>query len=220
MNGLELDNWIYPLIENSRNGKIQKGTPGFLDASGEISVLEIPAKVDRGMGDVHPAGNPHYILSPYAMRKVFQSVLEFMSQNSPEHKDAFKKNAEAYLKQFDLKIDQWQKKLKPLAGTRIVSFHSSWIYFFNDFGLESGGYMEPVPGIAPSPAHTLELIEKIKKENTKIIFKETFYADDTPALIAEKTGAKVVVLPISIGGSASAQDYFSLIDTLVNGVQP
>jgi zinc/manganese transport system substrate-binding protein len=216
INGLDLDPWIYPLIANSRNSKIQKGAEGYVDASDGIMVLEIPTtKIDRSQGDGHPYGNPHYTLSPTAMRSAFKNILKAMIHNFPEHQKLFEKNGQTYLAMMDNKIIEWKSILKKLPNKKIVSYHNSWAYFFNDFGLESGGYMEPKPGIMPSPAHTAELIARMKNEKTQIILKETYFSDSTPRFIAEKTGATVLEVPTSTGGNSQAQDYLALIDYLV-----
>lgn len=216
VNGLELDSWIQPLILNSRNSKINPGSAGYLDLSEGVQVLEIPKfKVDRSMGDLHTQGNPHYSLSPRVMRLVFLRIEKKLSEIDPAHTEFFHANAEAYLKLLDKKIIEWKILTQKLQDRRIVTFHSSWAYFFQEFGLESAGFMEPKPGVSPSPAYTAELIEKIKKEKIKIIFKEEYFSDSVPNFIAEKTGAKVISVPTLVGGSKTADSYIGLIDTLI-----
>lgn len=219
VNGLDLDAWIYPLITNSRNSKIQKGSAGYVDASEGITVLEIPAtKIDRSQGDVHPYGNPHYNLSPTAMRIAFKNILSAMIRNFPEHQKLFENNGQVYLKKLDNKILEWKNTLKRTSPQKLVSYHNSWAYFFNEFGLESGGFMEPKPGIMPSPSHTSTLIERIKNEKTKMILRENYFSDSTPRFIAEKTGARVLDVPTNTGGNAQAVDYLSLMDYLVQSI--
>ena len=214
INGLELDNyWIASLMENSRNPKIQKDQAGFVDASQAIQVLEVPqVKVDRSMGDVHAMGNPHYSLSPVQMKIAFNNILQGLKKIAPEQSTKFQNNANAYLKKLDLKIAEWKQQLKALPNKKMVSFHSSWIYFFSDMGLEEGGYLEPKPGIAPSPKHLQELIERMKKEKTRVILKENFYSDEIPNFVAEKTGAEVVEVPVY------SEDYIGLMDLIVKKI--
>jgi len=220
INGLDLDNWIYPLITNSRNSKVQKGSNGFIDPSTVIKVLEVPkTKVDRSQGDVHPYGNPHYNLSPRNMRLAFLSILNAMIKNYPQYQKEFSANGQTYLNTLDQKIAQWQEKLKNKKDLRIVSFHNSWSYFFDEFNLQSGGYMEPQPGIAPSPVHIAELIEKMKIEKTTIIFKEIYFSHQTPEFLADKTGAKVIAVPTYVGSIPEAKDYIALIDYLVDRIE-
>lgn len=219
VNGLDLDAWIYPLITNSRNSKVQKGASGYVDASNGIAILEVPTtKIDRSLGDVHPYGNPHYNLSPSAMRIAFKNILETMIRNYPEQQKFFENNGQAYLRKLDNKITEWKYSLKNIPSKKLVSYHNSWAYFFNEFGLESGGFMEPKPGIMPSPTHTAELIEKMKSENTKMVLKENYFSDSTPRFIAEKTGARVLEVPTSSGGNDLAQDYISMIDFSVKKI--
>jgi len=219
INGLDLDIWIYPLILNSRNPKVQKGVVGFIDASEGIEVLEAPVtKIDRSMGDVHPYGNPHYNLSPTAMRIAFSHILYSMMKTYPQHEKVFEKNGQDYLKKLDAKIIEWKNNLKKIPQKQIVSYHNSWSYFFNDFGLKSGGYMEPKPGIMPSPSHSAELIKRMNNEKTNIILKEVYFSDSTANFIADKTGAKVIEVPTSSGGNDQTPDYISLIDFLVQSI--
>lgn len=214
INGLELDNyWIAPLMENSRNPKIQKGMPGFVDASEGIQVLEVPqGKVDRSMGDIHAGGNPHYNLSPVQMRLVFLLILESLKKTAPEQAAYFQKNAETYLRKLDSKISEWKTQLKTLPNKKIVSFHSSWIYFFKDMGLDEGGYLEPKPGIAPSPKHLQELVERMKKEKSQVILKESFHSDEIPNFVAQKTGARVEEVFVY------SEDYIEMIDRIVKKI--
>ncbi len=220
INGADLDYWISPLIEKSRNPNIRKGTSGCIDASQGIPLLEVPAtKVDRSMGDVHPYGNPHYNLSPAAMRIAFRHIADAMSARYPDYADYFQQNALAYEKKLDAKISEWKGLLKNSQETGIVVYHNSWSYFFNEFHLTAAGYIEPKPGLSPSPTYLNELIQKVNaQKKSGVILKETYENSDIAKYVASKVGYSVEEVPTYVGGTKEASDYISMVDTIVKTI--
>ncbi len=205
--GMELDQWAPQIIDGSRNDKID-----VVDLSQGVKKLEVPEHVDASLGDVHRFGNPHYWLDPRNMYVLAGEVVDALAKVSPADVTTFRTNADAYLKLLDGKIAAWQAEMKPFAGEKIITFHKSWSYFANWLGLTVAGEIEPKPGIAPSPSHTAELIDLVRKAGIKVIVVEPFYDLDAPNQIARVTGAKVIVLPTSSGGIDQATNYISLID--------
>jgi zinc/manganese transport system substrate-binding protein len=212
--GLELEiGWLPPLITQSSNPRIQVGAPGYFDASRFAKILELPTgQVTRAEGDVHPLGNPHYWLDPDNGLRIAKGIQNKLSEMRPndaayfaQHYDAF----EQHLKQSD---QQWQAQMKPYAGRKVVTYHRSWPNFAEHFGLNVVGYVEPRPGIPPSPQHTVELIGQMKRDGVKIIMVEPYFDLKTPNSIARDTGAQVVVLMPSVGGEKEITDYFKLFD--------
>lgn len=215
-NGLELEvGWESSIIEGSRNPKIKVGTDGHLDASKGIQPLEIPQMVDRSMGDIHPLGNPHYLLDPINAKIVARNITERLSKIFPTQAEYFQQN----LLEFDQKIDQklmkWQDKLVSYKGEKVIAYHKTWSYFAPRFGLEIAGQLEPKPGIPSSASHLEEVIQIIKDNEVKVILQENIYNDGAARFVAERTGAYVVKAPISVTGTKEASDYFALIDTIV-----
>ena len=216
--GRELEiGWLPPLITSSRNSKIQPGAKGYLDASLNVKILEIPTgQITRAMGDVHPSGNPHYWLDPDNGRKIAQAIRDKLSELSSGDKAYF---AQRYA-DFDRRLTDAQKKwdvtMAPYKGTKIVTYHRSWPNFVERFGLEVIGYVEPKPGIPPSPSHTLELIDEMKKQGVKLILVEPYFDQKTPRAIATQVGGKVLVLAPSVGGTKEATDYIQLFEYDVN----
>jgi zinc/manganese transport system substrate-binding protein len=212
--GRELEvSWLPPLITQSRNPKIQPGNPGYLDASLNVKILEIPTgAITRAMGDVHPLGNPHYWLDPENGRRIAKTVQGKLAQLAPADAAYF---AQRYT-EFDRKLadgeKRWKAALAPYKGLKIVTYHRSWPNFAEAFGLDVVGYVEPKPGIPPSPAHTLALIEEMKRQNIKIILVEPYFDLKTPNAIARDTGARVLVMPPSVGGVKGATSYIQLFD--------
>lgn len=217
--GLELEiGYEELIIDGSRNSKIRIGQHGHLDASEGVYLLEVSTttKIDRSMGDVHPMGNPHYWLDPLNAKVVASNIANRLSWISPKDAIYFKENLLDFNRKIDKKLIEWKKKLAPFEGKKITIYHRSWPYLTNRFGLIVACELEPKPGIPPSPGHLKEVIEKMKQENIKIILMEVFYNEKPARFVAQATGAKVAIVPNSVGGTKEANDYFSLIETIVD----
>ncbi|HEV2669163.1 MAG TPA: metal ABC transporter substrate-binding protein, partial [Blastocatellia bacterium] len=212
--GLDLEiGWLPPLITQSTNPKIQVGAPGYFDASRFAQILETPTgQVTRAEGDVHPLGNPHYWLDPQNGLRIAKGIRDKLSEMRSTDAAYFAQRYSAFeqhLKQADQK---WLEEMKPYAGRKIVTYHRSWPNFAKHFNLNVIGYVEPRPGIPPSPQHTFELIKQMKGDNVKIIAVEPYFDLKTPNAIARDTGGQVVVLIPSVGGEKESTDYFKLFD--------
>lgn len=205
--------WLPPLIQQSRNARIQVGASGYLDASLTAKILEIPTgQITRAMGDVHPLGNPHYWLDPENGRRVAKAILDKLSAAAPADASYFA----ARYAEFDRRLTEaekrWDATMAPYRGLKIVTYHRSWPNFADRFGLDVVGYVEPRPGIPPSPRHTIDLIAEMRRQSIKIVFVEPYFDLKTPQSIGRETGAKVLVMPPSVGGEKEITDYFKLFD--------
>src|SRR6202163_563480 len=212
--GLELEiGWLPPLITQCSSSRIQVGGPGYLDASRFARILELPTgQVTRAEGDVHPLGNPHYWLDPENGFRIAKGIADKLSEMRPEDAAYFAQryaDFEQRLKQAD---QRWLAEMKPYEGRKIVTYHRSWPNFAEHFHLNVVGYVEPRPGIPPSPQHTVELIQQMKRENVKVIVVEPYFDLKTPNSVARETGGQVLVLPPSVGGEKEITDYFKLFD--------
>jgi zinc/manganese transport system substrate-binding protein len=212
--GRELEiGWLSPLLTSSRNSKIQPGSAGYLDASSTVRILEIPTgQITRAMGDVHPLGNPHYWLEPGNGRRMAQAIRDKLSELSPNDKALFAQRYADFDQRLAAAEKRWDAAMAPYKGTKIVTYHRSWPNFMERFGLEVMGYVEPKPGIPPSPAHTIDLIGEMKRQGAKLIVSEPYFDLKTPQAIANQTGGKVLVLAPSVGGAKEASDYIKLFD--------
>ena len=216
--GRELEiGWLPPLLTSGRNAKIQPGNKGYLDASQNVRILEIPTgQITRAMGDVHPLGNPHYWLEPGNGRRMAQSIRDALSGLSPADKAYFAQRYTDFDQRLAAAEKRWDAAMAPYKGTKIVTYHRSWPNFMERFGLNVMGYVEPKPGIPPSPSHTLELIEDMKQQGAKLIVVEPYFDLKTPQAIAGQVGGKVLVLAPSVGGAKEATDYIQLFEYDVN----
>jgi zinc/manganese transport system substrate-binding protein len=216
--GRELEiGWLPALITQSRNSKIQPGGPGYLDASANVKILEIPTgPINRGMGDVHPSGNPHYWLDPDNGRRIAQAIKDKLSELSPGDRPYFDQRYADFDKRLAEAQKRWDAAMAPFKGTKIVTYHRSWPNFADRFGLNVVGYVEPKPGIPPSTSHTVSLIAEMKRQQIKVILVEPYFDKKTPNAIARDTGAIVLDMPPSVGGVAGASDYIKLFDYDIN----
>jgi zinc/manganese transport system substrate-binding protein len=212
--GLELEiGWLPPLITQSGNGKIQPGGQGYLDASQFAEILEIPqGNVTRAEGDVHPMGNPHYWLDPDNGRRIAKGIAAKLSAMDPGDQAYFQQREQDFEKRLAEADKKWMAQMAPYRGRKVVTYHRSWPNFAKHFGLDVIGYIEPRPGIPPTPSHTIELVGLMKREGVKIELIEPYFDLKTPNSIASMVGGKVVVLMPSVGGKPEITDYFKLFD--------
>src|SRR2546422_4275756 len=212
--GLELEiGWLPPLITQSSNPRIQVGAPGYLDASRFAKILEIPTgQVTRAEGDVHPLGNPHYWLDPDNGLRIAKGIQNKLSEMRPNDAAYFAQRYDAFEQRLKQSDQLWLAQMKPYAGRKVVTYHRSWPNFAEHFALNVVGYVEPRPGIPPSPHHTRELIGQMKRDGVKLILVEPYFDLKTPNSIARETGGQGVVLTPPVGGEKEITDYFKLFD--------
>lgn len=212
--GLDLEKWLPQLIDGSRNTNIQ-----VIDLSQDIEKKEVPAtKMDARYGDVHPYGNPHYYLDPVDVKTMVDEIYNALSTQDPGNAEYYKKNYDDYIKRLDAKIEEWDKKMDKVKGEPVVFFHSSWIYFADQYGIKIAGYVEPKPGIPPTPSHNAEVINLIIKGRIKLIVMENYYSDSAPKQISELTGVKVIKVPVGVYGMDGIDSYFKMMDYIVNQI--
>jgi ABC-type Zn uptake system ZnuABC Zn-binding protein ZnuA len=212
--GRELEiGWLPALINQARNAKIQQGANGYLDASLTAKILEIATgAVTRAEGDVHPQGNPHYWLDSDNGRRIARAVRDRLSLIDPGSAAVFAQREADFERRLGEAEQRWKAAMAPYKGLKVVTYHRSWPNFAEAFGLDVVGYVEPKPGIPPSPSHTLALIQQMKRDNIKIIIIEPYFDPKTPNSIGSQTGAHVVTLAPSVGGEKEVTDYFKLFD--------
>lgn len=212
--GLDLEiGWLPSLLDQSRNSKIRPGGPGYLDASAHVEILDRPTgAVNRSMGDVHPMGNPHYWLDPGNAIRVAMEVRGRLAQIDPQGAAYYSQRLESFRQRVIDANERWTAMLAPYKGAKVVTYHNSWPNFVRRYRLNVVGYIEPKPGVPPSPSHTFDLIQLMKRQGVKVIMVEPYFDMRTPQAIAAKTGAKVVVMQPSVGGTPDVNDYFKLFD--------
>ena len=222
--GLEMEHAFLPaLLEASRNPKIQRDQPAYIDCSVYVTPLEVPTRLDRSLGDIHPMGNPHFNLDPGNGKNIVRAIVDGLSQNYPEYAATFKKNGDAYTAKLDEAIARWRREAAPLKGKKFVSYHPDLIYFAERFGMIQFGTIEIRPGIDPTPSHVADLIERMRQNKVDLVIRELHYPAGLASTVAQSTGAKLVELPAMVRGVPEAKDHISFVDynvrTLVKAVK-
>jgi zinc/manganese transport system substrate-binding protein len=212
--GLQLEiGWLPPLITQSGNPKIQVGATGNLDASQFAEILDIPqGTVTRAEGDVHPLGNPHYWLDPDNGRRIARGIANKLADLDPGDSAFFQQRFQDFDKRLSAAEQKWDAAMKPWRGQKVVTYHRSFPNFAKHFGLQVIEYVEPRPGIPPTPGHTIAVIQLMKRENCKVVLVEPYFDLKTPQSIGRETGAQVVVYLPSVGGEKQVTNYFELFD--------
>lgn len=223
--GLELDQWAYALAEGARNPGVMAGAPGFVDCSKDVHVLEVPiGKVDRSMGDVHPLGNPHYWLDPENGKVIAKNILDGLQRVDPQNAGVYQKNHDAFCAKLDRAIAQWKEIAAPLKGKQVITYHKSWSYFLNAFGMQASDYVEPRAGVPPSPKHVQDLISKIRARKISLLLVDPYFDIRLPQKIEAETDADLVILAPSVGAIPAVKDYIGLfeynLDRIVSEVKP
>jgi zinc/manganese transport system substrate-binding protein len=217
--GLELEiGYLPPLLDQARNSKIRPGAEGFLDASTGCDIVRPLTAVTRAMGDAHPQGNPHYWTDPANGFVIARALAAKLTSLDPAGKELYAKNLASFEGRLAAKVKEWDAKLAPFAGAKIVTFHDSWPNFAKHFRLEIAGHVEPKPRIPPTPSHTLEIINLIRDQKIRAILVEPYFDQKTPQSIAEQSGAKALVFYPSVGGKPGLDDYFAVFDADVDAL--
>jgi zinc/manganese transport system substrate-binding protein len=218
--GAELEiGWLPALMQQSRNARIAAGAPGRVIASLGVTMLEVPATLDRSQGDIHAAGNPHFLVDPVNAKIVAQNIAVALALNDAADAEYFQANLNKFRDTIEAKLAEWQAKLAPFKGVPVVAYHNSWLYFAGRFGLEIDLFLEPKPGIPPSPAHLTEVIAQMKARQARVIIVDPYLNRKTAETVARATGATVVDVTQFPGGVKGAgPGYFELMDYLVNSL--
>ena len=211
--GLDLETgWSPSLLSSSRNSKIQKGSPGYVDASEGVGLLQIPNAVNKSEGDIHIYGNPHYWLDPLNGKVIARNIVNGLERIDPDNKSFYENNLQAFFQKIDDKLVEWQTKMAPYRGSKIIAYHNEWCYFEKRFGLEVVDFMEPKPGIPPSPSQLVKVIKEVAANKIKVIISSPYFSTSSSDVVAKQTGAKELTLATSVSGFDSIKDYFGLFD--------
>jgi zinc/manganese transport system substrate-binding protein len=220
--GLDLETgWSPQLLSSSRNPKIQKGSEGYVDASVGVTLMQVPSSINRGEGDIHIYGNPHYWLDPVNGKQIAKNICDALKKISPENKSLFEANLTAFNTKIDSKLKEWTLKMSPYKGSKIIAYHNEWCYFEQRFGLIILDFLEPKPGIPPTPTQLVKIISEVKANNIKVVITSPYFTTSSSDVVSSQTGAKTVVLGTSVGAFDGINDYFDLfeydVDKLIQG---
>jgi zinc/manganese transport system substrate-binding protein len=211
--GLDLEQgWVPPLLNSARNDKILKGAAGYVDASVNMPLLEVPSSTSREQGDIHICGNPHYWMDPSNGKVIAQNIYDALVRLRPESRAYFADNLARFNEQVDAKIAEWEERMRPYRGTKIIAYHNQWPYFEEHFGLEIVDFLEPKPGIPPTPSQLAKVINIMDQQDIHVIIIAPYYRKDSAELVARRTNGRVVTLASSVEAFPEVKTYFDLFD--------
>lgn len=211
--GLDLETgWSPQLLTSSRNPKIQKGAAGYVDASENIPLLQVPSSANRGEGDIHIYGNPHYWLDPLNGKIIARNIANGLERVDPANKSYYEANLKSFNDKIDAKMKEWAAKMAPFKGSPIIAYHNEWVYFEMRFGLHIVDFMEPKPGIPPTPSQLVKVIDEVKSNKIKVIISSPYFTTSSSDVVAKQTGVKVLTLATSVSAFDSIKNYFDLFD--------
>jgi len=222
--GFDCEHAFLPaLLEASKNPRIQIDRPGYVDCSKGIVPLDVPKTTEHYAGDVHPYGNPHYMLDPVLAKTALGNIYNALVEFAPQHKAEFTRNRDTYLATLNAKIVEWKREAKSLKEVKFISYHEEWNYFAARFGMDYFGTVELKPGVDPTPRHIEALVSSMKTSHVPVVVREPQFPEKVPKLIAEQTGATMITLPIMPGGMPQTETYIKMMDyiihTMVTAVQ-
>jgi zinc/manganese transport system substrate-binding protein len=218
--GAELEiGWLPALLDQARNPKLTAGAPGHVACAQGVHLLEVPSALDRSQGDIHAAGNPHYLVDPLNAKIAAQNIANAFCALDEKNSELYRANLKKFDDAIDAKLAEWEKQLAPFKGQQIVSYHNSWLYFGTRFGLNVDLFLEPKPGVPPTPSHLADVILKMKTDKVHVILVDCYLNRRTADSVASKTGAKVIEVTQFPGGVKGTEGgYLALMDYLVNSV--
>ena len=214
--GSELEiGWLPLLFTQGGNDRVQPGSRGYIEASQYVVKLEVPRVIDRSLGDIHPAGNPHIHLDPRNVAKVATVITERLTQIDARNADSYKARAEDFSKRWEAAMQKWRQQAQPLKGMPIVVYHKDMSYFINWAGMREAGSLEPKPGIPPTPTHLAELVEQMKRSPAKAVVYSPYNNPGAAQFLSQRANIPVVPLPFTVGGSSKGKDLFGLFDDTI-----
>ena len=218
--GLDLEiGWVPPLLEKARNRKIYYSGTGYLNASKNIDLLEVP-NIDpaelRAQGDIHIYGNPHYWLDPENGKIIAKNICDKLIAIQPEDSGFFQGKLDSFIDRLDAAIRTWEERMMPYKNVKIIAYHNSWPYFAKRFHIDVVNFIEPKPGIPPTPRHLVSVIKRIRTENIKVIIISPYFDDKPAQTVASKTGATVVSFAPSVEAFKGVDNYLDLFEYNLN----
>lgn len=211
--GLDLETgWSPQLLASSRNSKIQKGSPGYVDGSEGVGLLQVPSSSNRGEGDIHIYGNPHYWLDPLNGKVIGRNIANGLERLDPSNKTFYETNLHNFFSKIDTKLVEWQAKMAPFKGSKVIAYHNEWVYFERRFGLQIVDFMEPKPGIPPSPSQLVKVINEVKSNGIKVIISSPYFTTSSSDVVSKQTGVKELTLATSTNAFPAVKNYFDLFD--------
>ena len=214
--GLELEvGWLPILLQQSGNARIAPGQPGNFEAGAVVPRLDIPARLDRSEGDIHPGGNPHIQIDARNIARVAEALAKRLAEVDPANAPVYQMRHADFAARWSAAVAKWEQLAAPLRGIAVVQHHKNLNYLLNWLGLREVGTLEPKPGIEPSAAHLSELVAQLQKQPAKMVLRAAYQDARASDWLSERARIPAVMLPFTVGGSDKAKDLFALFDDMI-----
>ena len=208
--------WLPLLLQKANNRKVMPGNPGYFEASSVVALLEATANVDRAKGDIHPQGNPHVQVNPHNVAAIAAALADRMSALDPGNSVIYDAGLAGFSERWNEAIGAWELKARPLRGKRAITHHKSWVYLESWLGIEVVANLEPIAGLPPTPTHLSRLVSHFKDAGADFIIRSPYQDEKPSEWLSERTGIPSVMLPLSVGGTDEARDFFGLFDDIID----
>jgi zinc/manganese transport system substrate-binding protein len=210
--GLQLEiGWLPLLVQGARNRSLAQ-----VDLSQGISVLERPTgPISRAQGDIHPEGNPHYWLDSRNGLVMARRIAQELKAVAPGDAALFEQNLKNFEADLSRRRQKWEERMAPFRGAEVAAYHKQWEYLAHWLGLSIIGYVEDKPGIPPAPQQVANIVRTMQQRKIKALLVANFTNPSIPQSVAEKGGAKLVILPASVGGEKGIDSYGDLFDSII-----
>ena len=213
--GLEVG-WLPVLLRQSGNDRIQRGRPGNFEASRYVRMLEVPSRLDRAQGDVHPMGNPHIHTDPRNIARVADALTGRLGEIDPQNAATYQSRLKDFSARWDKAMVRWQSRAAPLRGMPVIEYHKAFTYLFAWLGIQATGFLEPKPGVDPTTGHLTELLAQQKSKPARMVVRASYNGPRAADWFGERAGIPVVVLPFTVGGDAASSNLFSWYDDMID----
>jgi len=219
INGAQLEiGWLPPILKQANNGNVQPGEKGFLDLSTYMHLIDVPTSVSREQGDVHPEGNPHFCMNPDNILLIAKAITDKLCEIDPESKSLYQTNYTEFEKIWGQKTKEWEEKMNPMKGVKVIEYHKNYDYFLQKYGLIIAGTIEPLPGIPPTSRHIGEVEKLIESEKIRCILQDVYNPKDASEYLSKKLNIKMIIFPQDIGAVKEAEGIISLFDEMVRRI--
>lgn len=216
INGAQLEiGWLPPLLSQAGNASIQPGRAGFLELATRVTLIQKPQSTSRALGDVHPQGNPHFLLNPDNMPRMADAVTQKLCQLDGADCPAFQQHNASFKARWATSSAGWAKRMARFKGSKVVEYHRLHDYFFSRYGIGVIGTLEPLPGIPPTPQHLTEILTQMKEQKVGVNVRGVYNPADPSNFVSQHSGARLVSLPHDVGAVPEARDVFSLFEALL-----
>jgi zinc/manganese transport system substrate-binding protein len=208
--------WLPVLLRKASNARIQPGRVGYVDVSKLVPMLDVPTRVDRSEGDIHPYGNPHTQTDPHNIALVAAELSSRFQQIDPKEADFYRQRHSEFAGRWEKAIARWEERGKSLRGMKIITHHLAWVYMTHWLGIEVVGQLEDKPGIPPTAGHLADLLASLQEQKVELIVRATYQSERPSEWLSERSGIPVVVLPHAVGATPEAKDLYSMFDDMLD----